>query len=153
MVELITRTATSHITRVTGAHFCAQMLPGDFLMRRSANIIRVPTRTKTKSPFPPIRMAQQTIRGRARCHLKPRTTGVEGPGVLVDYDGNSAGKIVAARSPWLRQRNVTEARNRRLPFAGSRLQLAEQRDGCSAQVDDVGRHFGQMRASNRCELC
>ncbi|HUV97311.1 MAG TPA: hypothetical protein VMV98_07555 [Acidobacteriaceae bacterium] len=58
MIALITRTATSSITRVTGAHFYAQMLAGDFLMRRGANDICVPTRTKTKSPFRPIGMAR-----------------------------------------------------------------------------------------------
>jgi hypothetical protein len=70
-----------------------------------------------------------------------------------DYDGNNAGKIVSARTTWRRRRNVTSARNRRLPFVGSRLQLAEQRDSCIDQIGHVGPHFGRMQASNRCELC
>ncbi|HTU51190.1 MAG TPA: hypothetical protein VMF56_11375 [Acidobacteriaceae bacterium] len=69
------------------------------------------------------------------------------------YDGNYAGKIVPVRRPWWMPRNVTEAQNRGLPFAGSWLQLAEQRESCIAQICEVGRHFWQMRASNRCELC
>ena len=87
--------------------------------------------------------------------LTPEATNYNGgrTGLPSDYDGNYAGKIVPARRPWLTQSNMTEARNRRLPFAGSRLQLAEQRDSCIAQIGDGGRHFGQMRASNRCELC
>jgi len=58
MVELITRTATSRITRVTVVHFYAQMLAYDLLMRRGASDICVPTLTKTKSPFHTIRMAR-----------------------------------------------------------------------------------------------
>jgi hypothetical protein len=64
--------------------------------------------------------------------------------LLSDYDGNYAGKTVPMPSPRFTPGNVTEARNRGLPFAGSWLQLAEQRDSCITQINDAGRHFGRM---------
>ncbi len=64
--------------------------------------------------------------------------------LLSDYDGNYAGNVVPVPSPRFTPGNVTEARNRGLPFVGSWLQLAEQRVSCIAQIDDLGRHFGLM---------
>ncbi|MGC2251450.1 MAG: hypothetical protein WA626_12280, partial [Acidobacteriaceae bacterium] len=64
--------------------------------------------------------------------------------LLSDYDGNYAGNVVPVPSPRFTPGNVTEARNRGLPFVGSWLQLAEQRDSCITQINDAGRHFGRM---------
>jgi hypothetical protein len=48
--------AASNITRVTGVHFYAQRLLGNFLMRSGANDICLPNAKETKLPFRPIRM-------------------------------------------------------------------------------------------------
>lgn len=51
------RIGGSNITRVMSMHFYAQVSPRDFLLGTTAKGYRVSHSRKSKSPFPPIRMA------------------------------------------------------------------------------------------------
>lgn len=79
-----------------GAHFYAQMLPRDFLMRCGANDISLPIPRKTKSLFRRIRMGRRM--GPSTRLLTLQATNDKGGSaeLLSDYDGNYAVKIVAA---------------------------------------------------------
>jgi hypothetical protein len=109
MVELITRMVAPSITRVTGVHFYAQMLPGRCLIAqwcepypcagREGNEFVVSSHTdgEVNGPRMRSRMLKATIdKGES---ANPRS----------DYDGNYAAEIVPARGLWLTQRKVTEA--------------------------------------------